>query len=166
MHQDTKSARLIAVYKRTLTRCVRNRLQAATIASCRQPWWQLVTCRRYQTCWDNLSETCLFLSDEGPMLETLDYTIRIGSTHWPFYISICNKSDEVVNLCYKMLTTCSRSVKQNKQCKRIVISAWWTDLLGQLVTSPMKLSTLLYKMLTTCSRVVKQLGTKQCERIY
>ena len=29
-----------------------------------------------------------FLSDEGPMLETLDYTIRIGSTP-TFYISIC-----------------------------------------------------------------------------
>ena len=30
----------------------------------------------------------LFLSDEGPMLETLDYTICIGSTS-TFYISIC-----------------------------------------------------------------------------
>ena len=29
-----------------------------------------------------------FLSDEGSMLETLDYTIRIGSTP-TFYISIC-----------------------------------------------------------------------------
>ena len=29
-----------------------------------------------------------FLSDEGPMLETSDYTIRIGSTPTiPFYIS-------------------------------------------------------------------------------
>ena len=32
-----------------------------------------------------------------------------------------------------------------------------SDLLEQLVTSPMKLSTLLYKMLTICSRFVKQL---------
>ena len=32
----------------------------------------------------------LFLSDEGPTLETLDFTIHIGSTvHQPFYISIC-----------------------------------------------------------------------------
>ena len=30
----------------------------------------------------------LFLSDERPMLETLDHTIRIGSTR-PFCISIC-----------------------------------------------------------------------------
>ena len=32
----------------------------------------------------------LFLSDEGPMLETLDYTIRIGSTptFLCFYINI------------------------------------------------------------------------------
>ena len=29
----------------------------------------------------------LFLSDEWPTLETLDFTIPIGST--PFYISIC-----------------------------------------------------------------------------
>ena len=27
-----------------------------------------------------IGSTLLFLSDEGPMLETLDYTIRIGST--------------------------------------------------------------------------------------
>ena len=35
--------------------------------------------------------SCLISADEGPMLETLDYTIRIGSTvvHRPFYISIC-----------------------------------------------------------------------------
>ena len=32
----------------------------------------------------------LFLSDEGPMLETLDFTIRIGSTDQPFHISICS----------------------------------------------------------------------------
>ena len=31
----------------------------------------------------------LFLSDKVPMLETLNYTIRIGSIHRPFYISIC-----------------------------------------------------------------------------
>ena len=30
----------------------------------------------------------LFLSDEGPMLETLDFTIRIAVLQ-PFYISIC-----------------------------------------------------------------------------
>ena len=31
----------------------------------------------------------LFLSDEGPTLETLDYTIRILAVHQLFYISIC-----------------------------------------------------------------------------
>ena len=32
-----------------------------------------------------------FLSDQGPMLETLDYTIRVSvlAVHRPFYISIC-----------------------------------------------------------------------------
>ena len=30
----------------------------------------------------------LFLSDEGPMLETLDYTIRIGST--PTFLYLIN----------------------------------------------------------------------------
>ena len=31
----------------------------------------------------------LFLSDEGPTLETWDFTIRTGSTPTFFYISIC-----------------------------------------------------------------------------
>ena len=31
----------------------------------------------------------MFLSDEGPLLKTLDFTIRIGSIHQPLYISIC-----------------------------------------------------------------------------
>ena len=35
---------------------------------------------------------CLVLSDEGPMLETLDYTIRIGSTpiflYFDFYLHL------------------------------------------------------------------------------
>ena len=30
----------------------------------------------------------LFLSDEGPMLETLDYTIRIGSTPTLLFVSL------------------------------------------------------------------------------
>ena len=38
-----------------------------------------------------LAKNILFLSDEGPMLETLDYTIRIGSTptflYFDLYIS-------------------------------------------------------------------------------
>ena len=28
-------------------------------------------------------------SDEGPILETLDYAIRISAVHRPFYILIC-----------------------------------------------------------------------------
>ena len=33
----------------------------------------------------------MFLSDEAPTLETLDFTIRISvAVHQPFYISICN----------------------------------------------------------------------------
>ena len=32
--------------------------------------------------------TYLFLSDEGPMLETLDYTIRIGSTATFLYFDL------------------------------------------------------------------------------
>ena len=41
---------------------------------------------RYQISWfsawdgKKINWNSLFLSDEGPMLETLDYTIRIGST--------------------------------------------------------------------------------------
>ena len=32
----------------------------------------------------------LFLSEEGPMLETLDYTVlSVLAVHRPFYISIC-----------------------------------------------------------------------------
>ena len=31
----------------------------------------------------------LFLSDEGPMLETLDYTIRIGSTPTILFFDFC-----------------------------------------------------------------------------
>ena len=38
---------------------------------------------------DILYTYILSLSDKVPMLETLDYTIRIGSIHRPFYISIC-----------------------------------------------------------------------------
>ena len=30
----------------------------------------------------------LFLSDEGPMLETLDYILSVLAVHRPFYISI------------------------------------------------------------------------------
>ena len=41
-------------------------------------------------------EPYLFLSDEGPMLETLDYTIRIGSTptflYFDFVSLICLRS--------------------------------------------------------------------------
>ena len=43
----------------------------------------------------------LFLSDEGPMLETLDYTIRIGSIHRPFYISICISTLPTQHTCNK-----------------------------------------------------------------
>ena len=39
-----------------------------------------------------------FLSDEGPMLETLDYTIRIGSTstllYFDIYIYIFSHSED------------------------------------------------------------------------
>ena len=31
----------------------------------------------------------LFLSDEGPTLETLDYILSVLAVHQPFYISIC-----------------------------------------------------------------------------
>ena len=31
----------------------------------------------------------LFLSDEGPMLETLDHILSVLAVHRPFYISIC-----------------------------------------------------------------------------
>ena len=34
---------------------------------------------------------CRFLSDEGPMLETLDYTIRIGSTPTFLYFEVHKK---------------------------------------------------------------------------
>ena len=34
------------------------------------------------------TETMLFLSDEGPTLETLDITIRIGSTPTFFYYDL------------------------------------------------------------------------------
>ena len=37
---------------------------------------------------DWLSIYFLFLSDEGPMLETLDYTIRIGSTPTFLYFDL------------------------------------------------------------------------------
>ena len=37
--------------------------------------------------WSNVSSIG-FLSDEGPMLETLDHTIRILAVHRPFYVSI------------------------------------------------------------------------------
>ena len=48
----------------------------------------------------------LFLSDEGPMLETLDYTIRIGSTPTILYIKINNSSSEYfIVLCYLLSTS-------------------------------------------------------------
>ena len=34
------------------------------------------------------NKTAWFLSDEGPMLETLDYTIRIGSTLTILYFDL------------------------------------------------------------------------------
>ena len=36
-----------------------------------------------------LAKNILFLSDEGPMLETLDYILSVLAVHRPFYISIC-----------------------------------------------------------------------------
>ena len=50
----------------------------------------------------------LFLSDEGPMLETLDYTIRIGSTPTFLYFVLYNLScTESVVLHWAMFcTTC------------------------------------------------------------
>ena len=37
---------------------------------------------------ENLKKKNLFLSDEGPMLETLDYTVSVLPVHRPFYILI------------------------------------------------------------------------------
>ena len=38
--------------------------------------------------YSNVSSIGPFLSDEGPMLETLDYTIRIGSTPTILYFDL------------------------------------------------------------------------------
>ena len=38
--------------------------------------------------WPFVRELCMFLSDEGPTLETLDFTIRIGNTPTFFYADL------------------------------------------------------------------------------
>ena len=50
----------------------------------RETWFSLT--KRNRILSDEEKQDSLFLSDEGPVLETLDYTIRIGST--PTLISI------------------------------------------------------------------------------
>ena len=45
--------------------------------------------------------TIIFLSDEGPMLETLDYTIRIGSTPTFLYFDLYLYSAYAAHLKYK-----------------------------------------------------------------
>ena len=46
---------------------------------------------RHYYCTNQLNT--LFLSDEGPMLETLDYTIRIGSTPTFLYLDLQVNTD-------------------------------------------------------------------------
>ena len=59
------------------------------------------TCRHnnsvYEQRWLNGFTASLFLSDEGPMLETLDYTIRIGSTPTILYFDLSHSLRNFVN---------------------------------------------------------------------
>ena len=45
--------------------------------------------QRFEHCALRQRALALFLSDEGPMLETLDYILSVLAVHRPFYISIC-----------------------------------------------------------------------------
>ena len=51
-----------------------------------------------------------FLSDEGPMLETLDYTIRIGSTPTFLYFDLCLYSAYAAHYVY-FIYLCLLSIK-------------------------------------------------------
>ena len=59
----------------------------------------------------------LFLSDEGPMLETLDYTIRTGSTPTFLYFSLYLYSAYAAHYVY-VCTTCM--FIWNICCERII----------------------------------------------
>ena len=48
---------------------------------------------------------CFFLSDEGPMLETLDHTIRIGSTPTFLYFDLYLQSAYAAHYVYYLYTS-------------------------------------------------------------
>ena len=54
-----------------------------------------------------LAISLLFLSDEGPMLETLDFTIRIGSTPTFLYFDLWLYSSYAVHYVYMNIHTCT-----------------------------------------------------------
>ena len=101
-------------------------------------------------------------------MTTVETPLQLSSSNTHIQISQLVNNRLVVSLwsscntvvisssCYK-LACCRQST-----CYVQAIS----DLLGQLVTSPMKLSTLLQKMLTTCFRFVKQLGTSSANAFW
>ena len=55
----------------------------------------------------------LFLSDEGPMLETLDHTIRIGSTPTFLYFDLYLYSAYAAHYVYKNINSRWRSVRED-----------------------------------------------------
>ena len=104
MHQDTKSARLIVAQNRYSTRSptpvktcpiffyahVQNTPSIRHFDAILTPSWQ-VSSALLTLIWRGFDAICvrlLFPSDEGPMLETLDYTIRIGSTLTILYFDL------------------------------------------------------------------------------
>ena len=67
----------------------------------------------------------MFLSDEGPLLKTLDFTIRIGSIHQPLYISICYEVYISVPPYLAMIVGQKRSEWEDLNANRVWLKQVW-----------------------------------------
>ena len=61
-----------------------------------------------------ISDHLVQTSDEGPMLETLDYTIRIGSTPTFLYFDLYLYSAYAAHYVYLTKDKLTKDIKQNK----------------------------------------------------
>ena len=66
-----------------------------------------------------LSSSVCFLSDEGPMLETLDHTIRIGSTPTFLYFDLYLYSAYAAHYIYIRRVACQSNLPLPGRCESI-----------------------------------------------
>ena len=109
MHQDTKSAQLIVVCKRTFTYfCI---LLCICYCFIHMIGLHSVTWLSLLYKFTRFFIYFLFLSDEGSMLETLDYTIRVGSTPTFLYFDLYLYSAYTVHHAFISIKFC-------RECER------------------------------------------------